>query len=198
MPEEIKNEEVQEEVKKEEEVEESNDKGGEDKEEKIEGEEKEESFDETSLIDKEVLEYKPTAPVEEEDEDTDPEDRARIEKIVEKKYGGPIEEVKKRLEFDTFFNANPEMAKYRHAVEIYKSHPDYSRVPVSNLANMVSAKDAEKRGAAKERAAARIVEETKNPGSSVRKPAGQANDWLSAPKDDFEAKKSQVLGRLGN
>ena len=175
----------------------SNDEKGEIKKEENEGEEKEESFDENK-IDPEVRDYKPTPPAPTEDDDDDPDDKARIEKIIEKKYGGDINQIKQKVEMDTYFNTHPEDAKYRHAVELYKAHPTYAGIPIHNLAAMVSAKDAEKRGAAKEREAARAVAETKNPGGTVRKPSGEPMDWKSAPKDDFEAQKAKVLGRMGN
>jgi hypothetical protein len=174
------------------------DKEGEAKEEENEGTEKEESFDEEK-IDPEVRNYKPAeSKQEEEDDEIDQEDKARIEKVIEKKYGGDISQIKQKVEMDAFFNSNPELGKYRHAVELYKAHPAYSNVPIHNLAAMVSAKDMQKIGAAKERAAARAVEETRNPGGTVRKPSGEALDWKSVSKDDFEAQKAKVLGRMGN
>jgi hypothetical protein len=174
-----------------------NDKKGETEEEKTEEKENDDSFDETK-IDADVLNYKPEAPVEDEEDDADEEDKARIQKIVEKQVGGKMTELEKKIEMDGFFNTNPELSKYRHAVELYKAHPSYSKVPIANLASMVASKDMLKIGAAKERAAQKAVEETKNPGTTVRKPSGEANDWLKAPKDDFEAKKAEVLGRMGN
>jgi len=174
------------------------DKEGEVKEEEDKGEEKEESFDEDK-IDPEVRNYKPAeSKQEEEDDEIDQEDKARIEKVIEKKYGGDINQIKQKVEMDAFFNSNPELGKYRHAVELYKAHPTYAGVPIHNLAAMVSAKDMQKIGAAKERAAARAVEETKNPGNTVRKPSGEPIDWKSVSKDDFEAQKAKVLGHLGN
>ena len=194
MPEEIKKDETvidetKEEVK--------NDEGGETKEEEEKGEKKEEAFDEND-IDEDVKNYKPPEPKTDEEDDIDAEDKARIEKVVEKKYGTTLNEIQKKAEFDTFFNANPEMGKYRKAVEIYKAHPTYAGVPIHNLAAMLSAKDQQKIGAAKEREAAAKVLETKTPGGTVRKPAGEGNNWLGASKEDFEAQKAKVLGRQGN
>jgi len=195
MEEEIKKDETVTDETKEEEV--INDESGETKEEEDKGEKKEEAFNEDD-IDEDVKNYKPPVPKEDEDDDIDAEDKARIEKVVEKKYGTTLNEIQKKAEFDTFFNANPEMGKYRKAVEIYKAHPTYAGVPIHNLAAMLSAKDQQKIGAAKEREAAAKVLETKNPGGTVRKPAGEGNNWMKASKEDFEAQKAKVLGRQGN
>lgn len=159
---------------------------------------KEENFDE-SRIDPEVRDYKPSEkPATEEEEEIDAEDKARIEKIVEKKYGGDIEAIKKQVAVDTYFNSNPEMAKYKGAALKYMEHPTYKGIPVHNIVAIVASKDMMKIGAAKEREAQRKVAETKSPGMSVRKPAGGSVDWLNVSKAEFDAQKAKVLGRMGN
>lgn len=196
MPDEIKDEEVIEEENKEQddtkgEVEEETDKT-----EESQADDSKDEFDE-NLIDPEVKEYKPAEVKPSEEDDVDEEDKARIEKIIEKKYGGDIDTIKKKVELDSFFGANPEFSKYRKAVEIYKAHPTYSGIPVHNLAAMVAAKDMQKIGAAKERQVQRDVAETRSPGGQTRKPDGESTNWLKMSKDEFEAKKAEVLGRSG-
>lgn len=152
-------------------------------------------FDEND-IDPEVRDYKPAVPVEEED-NTDPEDRARIQKIVDKTVGGTVQQLQRQLAVDQFFNGKPEFAKYKGAAEKYLNHPTYAGLPIQNIVAIVASKDMQKIGAQKEREAQRIVSETQNPGTTVRKPAGGTTDWHSASKDDFEAQKAKVLGRQG-
>lgn len=177
-----------------------NDKGGEDKKETTPTEEKKdgdsEDFNEDELIDPEIKDYKPTPPAEE-DDDTDPEDKARIEKIVDKKIGGQITEIQRKAELDAFVSQNPEYAKYRNVIDTYKKHPDYSKVPLKNIAAMVTARDQQKIGAAKERDAAKKAAETKVPGGTNPPTDSQVKNWHEAPKEDFEAQRAKVLGRLG-
>lgn len=157
-------------------------------------EDKDLPFDE-SEIDEEVRNYIPPAKETSDDDDIDPEEKQRLEKIVENKYGSDIDNFKKKLELDTYFAENPEMTRYRKAVEIYKKHPTYAGVPVNNIALMLSAKDSMKIGAAKERAAQAKVNATKTIGDTVRKPSGGTTDWSSMPKDQFEAEKAKILGQ---
>ena len=178
-----------------------NDKGGEDKKETTPGEEKKdgdsEEFNEDELIDPEVKDYKPTPPSDDEDDDTDPEDKARIEKIVDKKIGGQITEIQRKAELDAFIGQNPEYTKYRNVIDTYKRHPDYSKIPLKNIAAMVTAREQQKIGAAKEREAAKKAAETKVPGGTTPPTESQTKNWHEAPKEDFEAQRAKVLGRLG-
>lgn len=177
------------------------DKGGEIKKETTPGEEKKdgdgEEFNEDELIDPEVKDYKPTPPSDDEDDDTDPEDKARIEKIVDKKIGGQITEIQRKAELDAFVGQNPEYAKYRNVIDTYKRHPDYSKIPLKNIAAMVTAREQQKIGAAKEREASKKAAETKVPGGTTPPTDSQTKNWHEAPKEDFEAQRAKVLGRLG-
>jgi hypothetical protein len=156
----------------------------------------EETFDEDA-IDDDVKNYKPgeTPKTPDSDDDIDPEDEARIAKIVDKRFGPQLKEMQKKAETDAFFGAHPEYKKYRTATEKYMAHPTYSGVPIHNLVAIVSSKDAQKIGAAKERAAQRRVAETVVPGSSTRPVTPGKTNWHTAPKADFEAQKAKVLGR---
>lgn len=178
-----------------------NDKGGEIKKETTPGEENKdgdgEEFNEDELIDPEVKDYKPTPPSDDEDDDTDPEDKARIEKIVDKKIGGQITEIQRKAELDAFVGQNPEYAKYRNVIDTYKRHPDYSKIPLKNIAAMVTAREQQKIGAAKEREASKKAAETKVPGGTTPPTDSQTKNWHEAPKEDFEAQRAKVLGRLG-
>ena len=158
---------------------------------------KDNEFDENS-IDPEVLNYKPETPKEDLEDGEDPEDRARIKKIIERELGGDIQSIKRQVAVDGFFNANPEMGKYKGAAMKYLNHPSYSGLPIHNIVAIVASKDMQKIGAAKERAAQEKVNETRSPGTTVRTPAGGSVDWKNASKADFESQKAKVLGRVGN
>lgn len=157
----------------------------------------EDSFDEDN-IDEDVKNYKPTEEIKGEEDEIDPEDEAKINKILEKRYGSDINNLKKQVAIDSYFNAHPEYSKYRGAAEKYVNHPTYSKIPIHNIVAIVSSKDQQKIGAAKERAAAKEVSTTKVPGASVRKTTTGSTDWKKVSKDEFEAQKAKVLGRMGN
>jgi len=142
--------------------------------------EADDTFDE-SMIDPEVRDYTPPKKEEEDEfEDLDETESARIEKVVEGK-------IRREMEVERYFNENPEFKKYRGAVGKYLAHPNYANLPVHNVAAIVASKDMQKIGAAKEREAQKRVAETKNPGTSVRKTEASKTDWRTAPKDEFEA-----------
>lgn len=159
--------------------------------------EESDDFDE-NLIDEDVRNHKPEEkPNDTEGDEIDPEDEAKISKIVKKQVGDQVQELTKRIAIDSFVSAHPEMAKYKGAAEKYLNHPTYSGIPIHNIFAIVSSKDAQKIGAAKERAAQRRVAETSVPGTTTRKPTIETQDWRTAPKDQFEAQKAKVLGRPG-
>lgn len=153
-------------------------------------------FDE-SLIDQDVANYKPEPPAQNDDDDIDADDAARIEKIIAKKYGGDVEGIKKQMAIDSFFNVHPEYGKYKGAAQKYLNHPIYAGLPIQNIVAIVSSKDQQKIGAQKEREAQRKVAETATPGASVRPTTGGTTDWSKVPKAEFEAHKAKVLGRQG-
>ena len=109
MPEPIEEEVIEEEVKEEVPAEET-DKDGESP-----GEESNE-FDESN-IDEDVKNYKPEPKAVEDDEEIDEDDKKRIERIVEKKYGGDFEAMKKQTAITTYFSEHPEYSKYKGAAK---------------------------------------------------------------------------------
>lgn len=179
------------------EVEVDNDKGGEDEEKEVEvTPEKEKVVDDEfddSKIDPEVRSTTTPAKEGEEDLDMDEEEKARVEKIVQKQVGTKLTEMENKMEVAGFIGAKPEYAKYKDAMLKYMNHPAYSNVPVQNIAAIVASKDMQKLGAAKEREAQRIVAETKSPGSNFRKPTTEKIDWMTASKEEVEAKKRAIL-----
>ena len=138
-----------------------------------------------------------TPPSEEEDEEIDPDDQRRISKVVSKEVGSKVQELDNKMEVYQFVTSKPEFAKYQNQILRYMAHPAYANIPVHNIAAIVASKDLMKMGAAKERETQEKVNQTKNPGSSVRKPSGGTPDWKTASKEDFEAQKAKVLGRQG-
>jgi len=145
----------------------------------------------------EVKNYKPTN-TESDDDDIDPDDKARIAKVVEKQVGSTVKEIQKQMQIDGFFNSNPEYAKYKGAAQKYLSHPSYANLPIHNIVAIVASKDMMKIGAAKEREIAAKVAATKAPGTTVKNDNQGKENWLNAPKESFEAQRAKVLGRTGN
>jgi hypothetical protein len=157
---------------------------------------KESDFDD-SIIDEDVKNYVPEAPKEEEEDEVDKEERERVEKIMQKKWGGSIEQIERKATMDSYLANNPEFAKYKPAIEKYWNHPTYKGLPIHNVAAIVAGKDMMKIGAIKERQAQSRQEENTNPGTSATPANMSGVNWLNAPKDVFEAQKAKVLGRQG-
>ena len=138
-----------------------------------------------------------------EDEEIDPDDEKTIGKVVKKQLSGvtaQLEKVQKltdEAEVTAFIQAKPEYGQYRGVILKYLAHPDYKNIPVHNIAAIVAAKDLQKIGAQKERKAAQKAKDTQGGGSTARKVGGKI-DWYTASKEDFERKKSEVLGQTGS
>lgn len=130
------------------------------------------------------------------DDEIDPDDQKRISKVVDEKIGSTVRELENKIEVSNFLRSKPEFVKYEQVMLKYMSHPDYANIPVHNIAAIVSSKDMMKIGAAKERAAQKTVEETKNPGTAVRKVEADVKDWYNASKEDFEAQKAKIFNRI--
>lgn len=137
----------------------------------------------------------------EDDDDIDPEDAARIGKVVEKRLA-PLSEVQKQLrdiqdsqEVDAFIRVKPEFSKYRESIIKHVQHPAYSNIPVHNIAAMVASKDLMRMGAEQEREAQRKAKETNAGGGTQRKITPGKIDWKNASKEEFEAHKARVLGQ---
>lgn len=130
------------------------------------------------------------------DEIVDPKDKEAVGKVVQEKMA-PIlerqEELNRKTEINAFLVENPSFTKYRESIEAYKNHPNYKNIPVNEIARMVAAGDLMKMGARAEREAARKAASTQSKGSSAR-PAGGTKDWGSAAKDDYLAKRAEVMG----
>jgi len=144
----------------------------------------------------------------EDDEETDPEDERTIGKVVKKEVQPILDSQKEQqqhqqrltdqAEVDGYLREKPEFSKYRGVLLKYMANPAYSNIPVSRLINIVAGEDLQKIGAKKEREAAKKAAETKSPGSSARKPSGKGKNWHTAPKDDFQAKRAEVMQRQGD
>jgi hypothetical protein len=131
--------------------------------------------------------------------DMDPEDKKRIDKLIEKRITPVQQQLKQQndeVEVNTYLLDHPEYGKYKGAILKYVAHPAYAQIPVKNIAAMVAADDMQKLGAQKEREAQKKIAETKNPGSGGKKPSG-GTDWRTAPKEDYNAKLVEVMGRRG-
>jgi len=145
----------------------------------------------------------PVVPPKKDEEEIDPDDEARISKLVDKKVAPLQAQLVQRTneaEADTFLRSPetlkkyPDASKYREAMLKYMNHPAYSRIPASNVFRIVAGDDLVKLGAQREREAAIKVKGTQVNSSSARVPQGQ-KDWGNASREEFEAKRAEVLGR---
>lgn len=137
----------------------------------------------------------------EDDAELDPEDKKTIDTRVDKKVREALDPVLKqnretqnRLETDLFVSKQPEYAVYRDSIIEHLNNLAYSKIPVARIAAMIAAPDLMKMGARKEREATANADKTKNLGTSARVQGGKP-DWANAPKDDFIAKRAEVLGQ---
>jgi hypothetical protein len=131
------------------------------------------------------------------EEDIDDEDEKTISKIVDKKLSPlqqKIREQNDEIEVNTFLQDNPEYSKYKPAIMKYVKHEAYQRIPIANIAAIVSSKDMQKIGARKEREAQKKVASTKSGGSQVRKTSGGSVDWSKATPQEVEAQIQKVKG----
>lgn len=190
MPEEKKEEVVEETIELEEKEEDK-------EEEKEEVSEEEEELDIEKII-PETRRTKKEEAESEDEEEMDADDKKRISKIVQREVGNKMSELENKMEVQSFIQGRPEYAKYQAVMLKYMNHPDYANIPVQNIAAIVASKDLMKIGAKKEREAQKVVAETKNPGTTVRKTESSGVNWANVSKEEFEAQKARVLGRQGN
>lgn len=105
------------------------------------------------------------------------------------------QEQQNRIEIDSFLAANPDYSKYKSSIEKHVADPAYARIPVDRIAKMVAADDLMKIGARRERETQRRADSTRNNMNGARNTNANQKDWGSASKEDFEAKRAEVLGR---
>jgi hypothetical protein len=132
------------------------------------------------------------------DDDIDPEDKARINRQIDKRLTPLQETIQKQndeIEVNGYLQANPEYSKYKPVIMKYVGHQAYRNIPIKNIVAIVAANDMQKIGAQKERAAQKKVAETKGGGSQQRKPAGGAVDWSKASPAEVEAQIAKVKGQ---
>lgn len=132
------------------------------------------------------------------DDDTDPEDKKRIAKEVSKLVDPVLKEtreIKQNAAIATFVQANPDYAPYQNAIKgVMNQHPTLTAAQAASIA---AGSDMMKIGARKERAAAAKARSTQGGGSSSRNNNQGGKDWGSATKEEFEAQRAKVLGRVG-
>lgn len=139
--------------------------------------------------------------VDDEDDDMLPADKEAINKAVDKKMQGvdaklaQVQTIQDQIEVDAFIRSKPEYAKYRAVALKYMAHSDYKNIPAHNIFAIVSANDAQKIGAQKEREAQKTVKATQNGGNQVRVPNGGKVDWSKATKEEMQAQKNKIFGR---
>ena len=136
----------------------------------------------------------------EDEGEIDPDDEKIISKIVDRKidpFRKENQALKDEIEVNSFIQSKPEFAKYKPVILKYMSHEAYSKIPVHNIATMVASNDLQKMGAQNEREAQKKANETKSPGSGVRKSDMGAVDWTKASKEEYEAQRAKVLGQVG-
>jgi len=140
----------------------------------------------------------------------DPEDEATIGKVVDKQLKPHLEWLEEQTErsraneiayeIDTAIADQPELKQYEKQIRAFVTHPNRMRfikdgLPVSSVIAEAVAPHQQKIGAKKEREAAAAANDTKDSGSGARKPTGEGKDWLAATKEDFLAKRAEVMGQ---
>ena len=132
------------------------------------------------------------------DDGIDPDDKATIGKIVDKRVGKldrRIQAQQDEIDVNTYILENPQMAKYKPGILKYVKHSAYRNVPIKNIAAIVAAGDMQKLGAEKEREAQEQANNTKNDGRQTRSKVTGGTDWKNASKDAFNKKYAQVMGQ---
>lgn len=138
----------------------------------------------------------------EDDDEIDSDDEKAISKVVDKKLKdvnkklAQVEKLKDETEVNAFIQGQPEYAKYKSSALKFMAHPAYKNIPVDNIMAMLSAKDAQKIGAAKERETQRKVKETQTNASQSRKESGGKPDYKNMSSEEFNKAKQEVLQRL--
>ena len=135
----------------------------------------------------------------EDDEELDPDDKKKIGKVVGEAMDPVLKQqrtLQQTTEINGFIQTNPSFAKYSEGIKAQMdAHPTLT---VRDAATIVAGDDLMKMGARAEREAKKQADSTKGGGSSAR-PAGggKGKDWGTASKEDFAAKRAEVLGRTG-
>lgn len=128
------------------------------------------------------------------DDEIDPAELGVINKVVDKRLEPLNQQIRKQqdeIEVNDFILKNPEYTSYKSTILKYISHEAYKNIPVKNIAAMVSAKDQQRIGAEKERAAFKKAQSTKEMGNTAK--SNTNIDWRNASKEDFEKKKREIL-----
>lgn len=131
--------------------------------------------------------------------EVDPADEKTIKKVVrETLEEAGVGSTKDQVEIDAFIRSKPEYEKYRGLMLKYASDPSHKNVAIHNIAAIVSAEDQQKIGAQRERDATKKAKDTGSPGTSARKPEGETKNWANATKEEYDAKRAEVLQRQGD
>jgi hypothetical protein len=152
--------------------------------------------DEIQIATRRPVTAPPSKPTE--DEEVDPDDEKTIGKVLDRRLQSVNEQLREandKIEVDSYLRERPEYSKYRNVILKYMKNDAYSNIPVENIAAMVSVKDQQSIGAAKEREAALKASRTRSPGTTIRKPEGGAVDWFKATPEEIEEQKNKIYGR---
>ena len=131
-----------------------------------------------------------------EDDDMDAEDRARIRKQVAKGSKSIVDrqqEYEDRTALNNIVSERPELKKYQDlAYKYMKAHPS---LVADDAMKIASAGDQQKIGASREREASERAKATANPGTSYRSSSGGAKDWSKATTEEVEAQIAFAKGQ---
>ena len=129
----------------------------------------------------------------------DDEDEKAISKVVEKQLKDvrekltQVERLRDEAEVNNFIQTNPDYGKYKNSALKYMAHDAYKNIPVGNIMAMLSAKDAQKIGAKKEREASAKSKQTQSKGNTSRKVETGKTDYSTMSKEEFDKVKQNVL-----
>ena len=130
---------------------------------------------------------------EKDDEDLDGELEKEV-KALRKKVKMSDNARDNEKDVESFISKNPEYKKYEGVMLKFINSPSWNDVPIQAIANHVSAKEQQKIGASKERAAAKKARDSKSGGTQVRKKTTEGIDWKKASSEEVNAQIAKVKG----
>lgn len=135
--------------------------------------------------------------IDDDDDEVDPEDEELISKVVERKFKPVLDKIaasEEEQEAKAFFEENPEFKAHETKILKWWKDPSRRHLPISTVAlEAVGYKNLIKLGAQKEREAADKAKKTASAGANATKTDSGKKDVWGMSKNDFAAKREEVL-----
>lgn len=127
-----------------------------------------------------------------EDEQIDPDEESKVDRVIQKKYGQHFEELagqKVKAEVAEFLNTSPigkHLKEYEAKIVKYAQHPSRSHLPLEAIAYEVAGPELLKIGAKMAAEAEKEAAESKAGGATARKVGGGKKDYLNMSDKEIE------------